>query len=239
MHAIEQAIRNSDLGVNPSNDGNVIRVVIPQLTEERRREYVKLAQHKGEDAKVSVRNIRRKAKDELDKLVKDGEAGEDEVARAEKELDDAHQEARRPDRRPGQAQGSRAARGLSTPDDDRRPADTTEPTDGPPGRPATDGTAGDAPSRRRPPRPAATCRPPSGSGCSSPGWSSARLVVGPRAFLAVVVVAVAYGAWELRRAIATRGIGRPARAAAARRRSVMLVSAYLRGAEALVVTVRR
>jgi ribosome recycling factor len=84
---IEKTLRNSDLGVNPSNDGNIIRCVLPQLTEERRRDYIKLARHKGEEAKVSIRNIRRKAKDELDRLIKDGEVGEDEGVRAEKELD--------------------------------------------------------------------------------------------------------------------------------------------------------
>ena len=84
---IERAIRDSDLGVNPTNDGTVIRVVFPQLTEERRKEFIKVARGKAEDAKVSIRNIRRKAKDELDRLVKDGETGEDEVTRAEKELD--------------------------------------------------------------------------------------------------------------------------------------------------------
>ena len=84
---IERALRDSDLGVNPSNDGKIIRIVLPQLTEERRRDYVKLARHKAEDARVSLRNIRRRAKDELDRIAKDGEAGEDEVARAEKELE--------------------------------------------------------------------------------------------------------------------------------------------------------
>jgi ribosome recycling factor len=87
MGAIEKALRDSDLGVNPSNDGTIIRLVLPQLTEERRRDYIKLARHKAEDARVSVRNIRRRAKEELDRIVKDGEAGEDEVARAEKELE--------------------------------------------------------------------------------------------------------------------------------------------------------
>ncbi|GGM39704.1 ribosome-recycling factor [Longimycelium tulufanense] len=86
LRSIEKAIRDSDLGVNPTNDGTIIRVVIPQLSEERRREMVKIAKHKGEEAKVSIRNIRRKAKDELDRIAKDGEAGEDDVARAEKEL---------------------------------------------------------------------------------------------------------------------------------------------------------
>lgn len=87
MANIEKAVRDSDLGVNPGNDGSVIRVVLPQLTEERRRDYIKLAKHKAEDARVSVRNIRRRAKDELDRFVKDGEVGEDEGTRAEKELD--------------------------------------------------------------------------------------------------------------------------------------------------------
>jgi ribosome recycling factor len=87
LNAIEKAIRDSDLGVNPTNDGTIIRVVFPQLTEERRRELVKVAKHKGEDARVSVRSIRRHAKDSLDKLVKDGESGEDDVRRAEAELE--------------------------------------------------------------------------------------------------------------------------------------------------------
>lgn len=84
---IETAIRNSDLGVNPTNDGQLIRVGIPQLTEERRKDLVKQVKGKGEDAKVSIRSVRRKANETLAKIVKDGEAGEDEVARAEKELD--------------------------------------------------------------------------------------------------------------------------------------------------------
>ena len=88
LGAIEKAIRDSDLGVNPTSDGHILRITFPQLTEERRREMVKLARHKGEEAKVSIRNIRRKAKDELDKLSKDGEVGEDEARRAEKELDE-------------------------------------------------------------------------------------------------------------------------------------------------------
>jgi ribosome recycling factor len=84
---IETAIRNSDLGLNPSNDGSIIRISVPQLTEERRREFVKQAKGKGEDAKVTIRNIRRKSMDELSRIQKDGDAGEDDVARAEKELD--------------------------------------------------------------------------------------------------------------------------------------------------------
>jgi ribosome recycling factor len=87
MRGIEKAIRNSDLGVNPSNDGNTIRITLPQLTEERRREYIKLAKAKAEDARISVRGARRTAKEALDKMVKDKEVGEDEVTRAEKQLD--------------------------------------------------------------------------------------------------------------------------------------------------------
>ncbi|MFZ5871387.1 MAG: ribosome recycling factor [Actinomycetota bacterium] len=87
MGAIEKALRDSDLGVNPANDGNVIRVILPQLTEERRRDYIRLARHKAEEARVSIRNIRRRAKEELDRIARDGEAGEDEVTRAEKELE--------------------------------------------------------------------------------------------------------------------------------------------------------
>jgi ribosome recycling factor len=84
---IEKSLRASDLGVNPSNDGVIIRIALPQLTQERRKEYVKIARTKAEDARVSIRSVRRRAKEELDRIVKDGEAGEDEGARAEKELE--------------------------------------------------------------------------------------------------------------------------------------------------------
>ena len=88
LAAIEKAIRDMpNLGANPTNDGNLVRVTLPDLTEERRREYVKLVKTKAEDHRVSVRNIRRKAKDELDALKKDGLAGDDDLARAEKELE--------------------------------------------------------------------------------------------------------------------------------------------------------
>ena len=83
---IEQAIRDTpNLGANPTNDGNIVRVTLPELTAERRKEYVKIVRNKGEDAKVSVRNIRRKAKDDLDALK--SEVGDDDVARGEKELE--------------------------------------------------------------------------------------------------------------------------------------------------------
>jgi len=86
LKAIEQAIRDTpNLGANPSNDGSIVRVTMPELTQERRKEYVKLVRTKGEDHKVHVRGIRRKAKDDLDALKSD--VGEDDLARAEKELD--------------------------------------------------------------------------------------------------------------------------------------------------------
>ena len=87
LGAIEKAIRNSDLGLNPSNDGVVIRLAFPQLTEERRKELVKKVKGMAETGKVGVRNARRDARKELDNLVRDGELGEDDVVRAEKELD--------------------------------------------------------------------------------------------------------------------------------------------------------
>jgi len=87
MAAIEKAIRESDLGVNPSNDGKLIRCVFPELTEERRKEYIKVAKTKAEDGRIAVRNIRRNAKQALEKLGSDGEVGKDDVAGAEKKLD--------------------------------------------------------------------------------------------------------------------------------------------------------
>jgi ribosome recycling factor len=88
LRAMEKAIRDSDLGVNPNNEGSQLRIILPPMTEERRREMIKVARHKGEEGKVAIRNVRRKAKEELDRLVKDGEIGEDEGRRAEKELED-------------------------------------------------------------------------------------------------------------------------------------------------------
>jgi ribosome recycling factor len=83
---IERAIQNSDLGVNPSNDGNVIRLAFPTLTEERRKDFVKVAKHKAEEARVAVRNVRRAARHDLESLEKDGDITTDELDRAEKEL---------------------------------------------------------------------------------------------------------------------------------------------------------
>jgi ribosome recycling factor len=87
MAAIEKAIRESDLGVNPGNDGVVIRINFPQLTEERRKEFIKVAKGKSEDSKVSMRNIRRTAKEAIEKLEKDGHIGKDDLSRGEKELE--------------------------------------------------------------------------------------------------------------------------------------------------------
>jgi len=84
---IDKALRSSDLGINPSDDGQVLRINMPPMTEERRRDYVKLAKQRSEESRVTVRNMRRKAKDAIDAAVKGGEVGEDEGSRAEKELD--------------------------------------------------------------------------------------------------------------------------------------------------------
>lgn len=88
MAAIERAIRDSDLGVNPSNDGHIIRVQLPILTEERRKEYTKLARNKAEEGRVAIRNARRHAIDACKKLEKNKEVGEDDVVKAEKKLDE-------------------------------------------------------------------------------------------------------------------------------------------------------
>ncbi len=87
LAAVEKAIRESDLGVNPSNDGNLIRCVFPELSEQRRRDLVKVVRGKAEDAKVSIRSVRRHSMDTFGKMIKGGDAGEDDVHRAEKELE--------------------------------------------------------------------------------------------------------------------------------------------------------
>jgi len=89
LPAMLRAIRDSDLGVAPSDDGNTIRVVLPELTEERRKEYVKTARTKAEDGRVAVRNIRRHAMEAIKRLEKDKQISEDDAARAEKQLDTA------------------------------------------------------------------------------------------------------------------------------------------------------
>ena len=87
MKAIEKAIQNSDLGINPSNDGQVIRLSFPQLTEERRKELVKVVKHKAEEGRVAVRNLRRGARHELEALEKEGHVSSDDLERAENELE--------------------------------------------------------------------------------------------------------------------------------------------------------
>jgi ribosome recycling factor len=87
LNAIEKAIRDSDLGVSPSNDGVVIRLNFPQLTEERRKEYVKVVKHMAEEGRIAVRNIRRDARKHLEASEKDGEISKDDLERAEKELE--------------------------------------------------------------------------------------------------------------------------------------------------------
>jgi len=86
IQVVEKAIRDSDLGVNPATSGDVVRVPMPALTEERRKELAKIVKHEGENAKVAVRNIRRDAMTHVKQLLKDGEVGEDEDKRAEKEI---------------------------------------------------------------------------------------------------------------------------------------------------------
>jgi ribosome recycling factor len=85
--SIEKAIRNSDIGINPGNDGIVIRLAFPPLTEERRKEFVKVVKNKAEEARVAVRNVRRHARGDLEDFEKEGEISEDTLARAEKELE--------------------------------------------------------------------------------------------------------------------------------------------------------
>ena len=87
MAAIEKAIRDSDLGVNPASDGVVIRVNLPQLTEDRRKDFIKVAKTKAEDSKISMRNIRRAAKEAMEKAEKDGDISKDDLSRGEKELE--------------------------------------------------------------------------------------------------------------------------------------------------------
>ena len=83
---VEKAIRDSDLGLNPANSGDMIRVPMPPLTEERRRDLIKMVKGEGEDAKVSVRNVRRDANEQLKKLLKDKELGEDDERRAQDDV---------------------------------------------------------------------------------------------------------------------------------------------------------
>ena len=85
--AIEKALRNSDLGVNPSSDGTVIRLVFPPLTADRRKDFVKVVKHMAEEGRVAVRNLRRSARHDLEALEREGDVSADEVDRGAKELD--------------------------------------------------------------------------------------------------------------------------------------------------------
>jgi ribosome recycling factor len=87
IKAIEKAIQQSDLGINPSNDGEIIRLTFPELTEERRRDLVKIVRNRAEEARVAVRNVRRQSRHDLEALEKDHEIGKDDLDRAEKELE--------------------------------------------------------------------------------------------------------------------------------------------------------
>lgn len=88
VNDIEKAIRESDLGLNPATDGQIVRVVFPELTEERRRDFIKLVKQYAEDGKIAVRNVRRHARDQMQRLEDDGEIGQDEHERYAKQLED-------------------------------------------------------------------------------------------------------------------------------------------------------
>lgn len=88
MSAIERAIQTSDIGITPSNDGSAIRLAVPALTEERRKELIKVAKERAEEGKVAIRNVRRHSKDEMERLKKEGEVSEDDLRRVEKDLQD-------------------------------------------------------------------------------------------------------------------------------------------------------
>ena len=104
---IERAIQESDLGLTPSNDGKLIRLPIPQLTEERRKELVKVVRHMAEEGRVAVRNVRRDVMRHLEELVRNGDVGDDEERAAEGARPEAHRRAHREDRRAPEAQRSR------------------------------------------------------------------------------------------------------------------------------------
>ncbi len=88
VSSIEKAIRDADLGLNPANDGGIIRCVFPELTEERRRDYIKMAKTAAEDGKIAIRNVRRSARDAMQKLEDDGDVGTDEQERYQKKLEE-------------------------------------------------------------------------------------------------------------------------------------------------------
>ena len=113
MKQIERAIQESDLGLTPSNDGKIIRLPIPQLTEERRKELVKVVRDMAEEGRVAVRNVRRDVMRHLEELVKNGDVGDDEERAAEGTRPEAHRRPRAQDRRPLEAQRGRDHGGLA------------------------------------------------------------------------------------------------------------------------------
>ena len=195
LPAIEKAIRESDLGVNPSNDGNSIRLVLPELTEQRRKEYIKLARGKAEDARISIRGSRRhgQGRPGQDGQGQGGRRGRGDPRReAAGRLD---QEVRRPGRRRPQAQGSRAARRLSSPllarDVPIRPP-ARLPTR--PGR------------SRAEPRPVATCPRRSAIGVGLGAYVVLSLLFFKPAFVLLVAVALVLGSRELHAALKRQGM---------------------------------
>ena len=175
MAAIEKAIRDSDLGVNPTNDGNIIRVVFPQLTEERRKEFIKVARTRPRTPRSRSATSAGTPRTSLDKLVKDGEAGEDDVG-APRSSWRRSPRSTSPRRRPAQAQGSRAPRGLRPSDATSHDAVTTARSS------ASIHRSSRSPcSRSRRPSgaaaPAATCPRPSASASASAPSSSLSLYV--------------------------------------------------------------
>ena len=194
----------------------------PQLTEERRKEYIKVAQHKAEDARISIRNIRRHAKDELDRLAKDGEAGEDDVHARREGAREGHPEAT-----------SRRSTSCSS---TRRPSSSRSEARLPRPRPmTTDQERRRLPARARPDAagaaagaahagPAATCRRRSASGSGSARWSSVRCTCGSRRSSASWPPPSSLGVWELyQRAAPATGSGCPLVPLAGRARSRSLV----------------
>ena len=195
LRDIERALSDSEVGANPSNDGNIIRITIPDLTQERRKEYVKIVKAKGEDAKVSIRNIRRKAKETLDKLVKDGEAGEDEGSRGEKELDAMTKPT------------STASTSCSSA---RKPSCSRSDGAGRAGHP---GTTGPRTRGKQPEEPDAQGRPESSRrhrGGPRPCSSASSGTAVPSAGVRVVVTTFAvFGVWEVFRALEATGTRLP------------------------------
>ncbi len=217
MTAIEKAIRESDLGVNPANDGKVLRCAFPELTEDRRKEYIKVAKAKAEDGRVAVRNLRRTAKQGLEKLEKDGEAGKDDVAGAEKRLDSITKTHTDAIDETAQEQGSRAAGGLTL-----HPPAMTDTPPGAPSAPQKDhGRAG------------RDLKAAVASAVVLLGAIAASLFFWKPAFMVIVAAAVVVAVWELRKGLLAKDIDLPEQPLMLGG-VVMVVVAYLWGAPALV-----